>query len=76
MIHQMKSDNSKVLSASRKVRQCLPRSVARAIKANPSNSEINLDATWAAKVPFAEDFLLEHSLGGPHVISMEISSIF
>lgn len=76
MIHQIKSHKSKVLSANRKVRQCLPRSVGGAIKANPSNSEINLDTTWAAKVPFAEDFLLEHSLGGPHVISMEISGIF
>ena len=76
MIHQIKSHKSKVLSANRKVLQCLPRSVGGAIKANPSNSEINLDTTWAAKVPFAEDFLLEHSLGGPHVISMEISGIF
>lgn len=73
MIH--KCDKSKFLSAKRKVRQCLPRSVVRAIKANPSNSEINLDTTWVAKVPFAEDFLREHSLGS-HDISMEISGIF
>ena len=76
MIHQIKSHKSKVLSANRKVHRCLPRSVTRAIKANPSNSENNLDTTWAAKVPFAEDFLLEHSLRGPHAISMEISAIF
>ena len=75
MIHQIECDKSYVLSANCKVRLCLPLSVARAIQANPS-SEINLDTTWAAKVPFAEDFLLEHSLGGLHVISMEISGIF
>lgn len=74
MIQQTKFDKSKFLSANRNMRQRSPRSVARAIKANPSDSEIK---TWAPKLPFAEDFLLEHSLGRhPQVMLMEISGIF
>lgn len=65
MIHQVKRDKRKYLSANSTMHQRLPRSVARAIKANPSDAKINPDRTWAPKLPFAEDFLLEHSLGRP-----------
>lgn len=76
MIYQIQSDKRRFLSANRNARQRLPAAVARGAKADSSGIEINPDKTWVPKVPFADDFILEHTLGGRHLMSMEISGIF
>ena len=75
MTQQIELNKRRFLSASN-LCQRLP-GAALGAKADSSGIEINPDRSWVVpKVRFAEDFILEHSLAGPHVMSMEISGIF
>jgi hypothetical protein len=62
------------LSASRNKSQHSFRQVRQADRANPS--EIKPDGPRASRLAFAEDFTLEHSLPGLHIVSIGISGSF
>jgi hypothetical protein len=62
------------LCTSRNTGRRSSRPVGQAGEAN--SSEVKPDATRSGRLTFVEDFTREHSLSGPHIASIEISSNF
>ena len=69
-----KCDAKNRLSAIRDKSRPSFRPVSEADRAN--HSEIKPDRPWAGRLTFVEDFMLEHSLHGLHITSIEICRHF